>query len=136
MNMAGAVTALGDTLFPVDSLAQGIQADFSSTAHFLVRLRVWHPVFATVVGLYFFYLVRHLLDQNTGRMVRRFSLALLIIYGVQLVVGALNLILLVPVWMQLIHLFLATMVWISLTMLSAAFLAENEVPQDLGGAQS
>ncbi len=52
LSMAGAVTALGDTLFPVDSLVEGIQQDFSAASHFIVRLRVWHPVIATVVGLY------------------------------------------------------------------------------------
>jgi heme A synthase len=129
MSMAGAVTALGDTLFPVGSLAEGIQADLSPTAHFLVRLRVWHPFFAVAVGLYLYYLARHLLDLKPGPLVRKFTLGMVIIYGVQLGAGGLNLILLVPVWMQIIHLFLATLVWISLTLLSVIVLAENALTQ-------
>jgi heme A synthase len=125
MSMAGAVTALGDTLFPVGTLAEGIQADLSPTAHFLVRLRVWHPFFAVAVGLYLYYLVRHLLDLKPGLMVRRFAVGMVIIYGVQLGAGGLNLIMLVPVWMQIIHLFLATLVWISLTLFSVNVLADN-----------
>ena len=46
MSIAGAVTALGDTLFPAETLAEGIEQDLSPSAHFIVRLRVWHPVFA------------------------------------------------------------------------------------------
>ncbi len=125
MSMAGAVTALGDTLFPVNTLVEGVQADLSPTAHLLVRLRVWHPFFAVAVGLYLFYLTRYLYDQLKEPMVRKLTLGLMIIFGVQLVAGVVNLILLVPVWMQIIHLFLATLVWISLTLLSASVLAES-----------
>ena len=52
LSVAGAVTALGDTLFPAGSLEAGIREDFSPTAHFLVRLRVLHPVIAIFTGLY------------------------------------------------------------------------------------
>jgi heme A synthase len=130
MSMAGAVTALGDTLFPADSLASGIQADLSPTAHFLVRLRVWHPFLAVAVGMYLFYLARHIIIGHQERMVRRFAIGMLILYGTQLGVGALNLILLAPVWMQIIHLFLATLVWISLTLLFINALSGAEIPVD------
>ncbi len=43
LGASGAITALGDTLFPSASLAEGIKADFSSTAHFLIRMRIYHP---------------------------------------------------------------------------------------------
>ncbi|MCK5314971.1 MAG: COX15/CtaA family protein, partial [Anaerolineales bacterium] len=45
---SGALTALGDTLFPVNSLAEGIRQDFTPTAHFLLRLRLLHPSVAVV----------------------------------------------------------------------------------------
>ena len=38
----GAVTALGNTLFPENSLIEGIKKDFSGTAHFLIQLRIFH----------------------------------------------------------------------------------------------
>ena len=40
LGVSGAITALGDTLFPAGSLSEGIAQDFAPTAHFLVRLRV------------------------------------------------------------------------------------------------
>jgi cytochrome c oxidase assembly protein subunit 15 len=41
------------------------------------------------------------------------------------VAGVSNLVLLAPVWMQLVHLLLADLVWIALVRLSAAGLAED-----------
>ena len=49
LGMTGAVTALGDTLFPAGSLAEGLRQDFSPTAHLLLRLRVLHPTLAVLV---------------------------------------------------------------------------------------
>jgi len=48
--VSGAVAALGDTLFPAGSLAEGLRQDLSPAAHALVRLRVMHPLLALVVG--------------------------------------------------------------------------------------
>ena len=43
---SGAITALADTLFP----SEGIAADFTAGAHFLTRLRVFHPTLAIVAA--------------------------------------------------------------------------------------
>ena len=48
--MSGAITALGDTLFPAATLAEGEAQTFSDTAHLFVRLRVWHPLLALAAG--------------------------------------------------------------------------------------
>src|SRR5580704_5699665 len=47
---SGAVTALGDTLFPSASLAAGLRADFAPSAHIFIRLRAVHPVLAAMTG--------------------------------------------------------------------------------------
>src|SRR5215510_7787536 len=46
LGVSGAVTALGATLFPVTSLAEGLKQDLSPTAHILIRLRFFHPIIA------------------------------------------------------------------------------------------
>src|SRR5205823_5682742 len=51
LGASGAITALGDTLFPVGSLSEGIRQDFSSSSHFLVGLRIFHPLIAMCAGL-------------------------------------------------------------------------------------
>ena len=48
--VSGAVAVSGDTLFPSNSLAQGLSDDFSPTAHLLIRLRLLHPALALTVG--------------------------------------------------------------------------------------
>lgn len=46
LGASGAVTALGDTLYPSTSLIEGVRQDFDPTAHFLIRLRIFHPPIA------------------------------------------------------------------------------------------
>jgi len=126
IGMSGAVTALGDTLFPVGSLAEGIAADIDPNAHFLVRLRVYHPVIAVVVALYSLYLVRMLLEQNKG-LARKFLTALVVIGVIQLGIGLTNMLLLVPIPTQILHLFTADLVWITYVLTSAATLEKQQL---------
>ena len=50
VGMTGAVAALGDTLFPARSLAEGLASEMSSSAHLFLRIRTWHPVAAVFDG--------------------------------------------------------------------------------------
>jgi heme A synthase len=127
LGMSGAVTALGDTLFPAASLAEGLQQDFSASAHFLIRLRVWHPFVAGLVGFYLVFLSGVLGLLRDDRFIRRFALALIVLFLIQFGVGVANILLLAPIPMQLIHLLLADLVWLTLVLLSAATLAESSV---------
>lgn len=128
LGATGAVTALGDTLFPSESLAEGVAEDFSAGAHFLVRLRVWHPVLAMIMGLYMVVLSGILSNIRYGLMTQRLAQALFGLFLLQLFVGGINLLLLAPVPLQLIHLLMADSVWITLVLLTASTLAN--VPQD------
>ena len=134
IGMSGAVTALGDTLFPVSSLAEGLVADLDPNAHFLVRLRVYHPVIAVIIAGYSLFLVRLLFAQNQG--LARKMLALLVIVGVlQLSAGLINLLLLAPIPMQMIHLFSADLVWITYILTTATILAKPNAV-DITGSES
>lgn len=123
VSTAGAITALGDTLFPAETLASGIAADFSATAHFLVRLRVWHPLLAILTSIYLFLVTANILRDKPKPMVRNLGRIVQILLVVQLIAGFVNVFLLAPVWMQLVHLLLADLVWISLVLLAANTLA-------------
>lgn len=125
---SGAITALGDTLFPARSLREGLQQDFSSTAHFLVRLRIWHPILAIATGVYVVASGSVIRMLRPSRETHRFFWAVAVLFAVQLLAGGLNVWLLAPVWMQLVHLLLADLVWISFVLLSATALSQ-EVPQ-------
>jgi len=121
VSCAGAITALGDTLFPSGSLQEGLTADLSSTSHFLIRLRTIHPVIAVMVAVYLASSVwREATAADTARTPAR---ALLWLIAAQLVAGAINVVMLAPVWLQLVHLVLADGVWIAYVFLAAETLA-------------
>lgn len=121
----GAVTALGDTLFPAESLAEGLSQDFSPTAHFLVRLRVFHPVAALFGALVLLVLSGALALRPGTAIARRFALGLGGLVLVQVGAGFANLVLLAPTWLQIVHLLLADFLWISLVLLACTSLASS-----------
>ncbi|MDA8019383.1 MAG: COX15/CtaA family protein [Thermoanaerobaculia bacterium] len=130
VGISGAVAALGDTLYPAESLLHGLQQDLSPTSHVLIKLRVWHPVLAIVGGLVVLHLVAEIRRAKRPQPVRRWATAVNLLVIVQLAAGALNMVLLVPVWMQLVHLALADALWISLVLLLAWAMAIREAADD------
>ena len=122
---SGAVAALGDTLYPAGSLAQGLQADLSSTSHFLIRLRLWHPAVAVAIGGLLIVAAPRLPLPHDG-LGHRLARVLVIVVGLQLFAGLANVLLLAPIWMQLVHLLLADLVWIALVLVSARCLAIDD----------
>jgi heme A synthase len=125
LGISGGVAALGDTLFPATSLAEGFRQDISAGAHVLLRLRFLHPLLAVAVGTLLLVTAGVCGLLRPGRSVRRASLALAGLVVVQLTAGLVNLALLAPVWMQLVHLLLADAVWLATVLLGAAALAED-----------
>ena len=89
---AGAITALGDTLFPAGSLAEGLQQDLSPTAHFLVQMRAIHPIAAIVVGIYIAGLARSV-ARRRGEPAAPIAMGLFGLFLIQLAVGVLNVVL-------------------------------------------
>jgi heme A synthase len=116
LGVSGAIAALGDTLFPVTSLGAGFARDFDASANLFVRLRVWHPLIAAGAGAWVLY---YAISAVGSALERRLSYAVLALTGVQLAGGAINLLLLAPVGMQLVHLLLADLLWIALVLLAA-----------------
>lgn len=126
LGASGAVTALGDTLFPVATLSEGLRRDFAAEAHVLERLRVIHPAIAIVLGLYLIVLARSVRRQRPSPLTRGLVAVFGAIYATQLIVGMINVRLLAPVPLQIIHLLLADLIWIALILLTAAALAAEE----------
>lgn len=123
LGASGAVTALGDTLFPAGSLSEGISQDFLPTAHFLVRLRVYHPIIAVITAAYLWFAAPAVANARPGIGSLFFSQAIRVLVIVQLLAGVVNILLNVPVWMQLVHLLLADLLWIAVVLLGAAALS-------------
>jgi heme a synthase len=116
----GAITALGDTLFKSATLAEGIQKDFSEFAHPFVRLRVFHPALAMIPAVLIGMFCGSVLAlPNPSANMKRLSYLLILFVTLQVLMGALNLVLLAPVPLQILHLLGADMLWITLVLLMA-----------------
>lgn len=109
----GAIVALGDTLFPSETLAEGFAADRDPAAHFLIRLRVWHPAIAVIVSAFVITLIvrSDAMDEPALRTPAR---ALVWLVVGQVALGAANLLTLAPLPLQMAHLLLSNLLWIAL----------------------
>jgi heme A synthase len=121
---SGAVAALGDTLFPAATLTQAIRDDLSASSHLLVRLRIFHPALAigaaaTVV------LASRRLAREAGPAAARGATLVVALTALQVALGFLNVLLLAPVWLQLVHLLIADAIWVGLVLLGAHALGER-----------
>jgi heme A synthase len=122
---SGAVTALGDTLFPAASLAAGFAQDLDATAHVFVRLRAIHPMLAMLTAgaiIIAMGLVRSLRPSHAVRILSKLAASLAV---AQVSAGLFDVLTRAPVPMQLVHLALADLVWISLVLTGAAALAAD-----------
>ncbi|HEX5872036.1 MAG TPA: COX15/CtaA family protein [Longimicrobium sp.] len=120
VGITGALTALGDTLFPKTSVG------FSSGAHFLERLRIVHPLLAVATAAFSIFAASRLRVLRPGRRTARLASTASMLLGIQLAVGMLNVALLAPIHMQIIHLLLADAVWLALVLLAASALGVED----------
>lgn len=118
VGISGAIAALGDTLFRVDSLSAGMRQDFDASSHPFVRLRVLHPALAITAAGVLLALSLSLLDEKRwGVLIPRLAYGVAGATVAQVILGGLNLALLAPVWLQLTHLLMADLLWIALVLL-------------------
>jgi heme A synthase len=127
----GAITALGDTLFPASSLAEGLAQKAMADAHPFVRMRNWHPAVAVIAAMALGLAGRAIADASASTRGRRLADGVALACLVQLGVGALNVFLLAPVWMQLLHLAMADAIWIGATWMILECLANDTLPGTL-----
>jgi heme A synthase len=127
---SGAVTALGDTLFPASSLAAGLRDDFSPTAHLFVRLRAIHPLLATLTAGATIIGAGMVRAMRPSPAVRAWSLAATALVGAQVTAGIVAILSRAPVAIQLVHLLLADGVWITLVVTAGAALAEQRPAEE------
>ena len=75
---------------------------------------------------------RAALRARPSERVHRAATGIAALVAIQLAAGAANVLLLAPVWLQLVHLLLADLVWLQLVLLAAATLAPGEDPARTG----
>lgn len=118
MSAAGAVTALGDTLF----LSGVIGNEPDGAQHFLISLRAWHPILAVAVSAYLFVMGFYLQRRTTSARLEMQITWLYMIVAAQIGLGILNIFLQAPVWMQVTHLLVADGMWLLLIVITGNVL--------------
>ena len=120
IGITGAVAALSDTLFPATSLRASMMQDFSSRAPALLHFRLLHPVVAIIAAEYILWLIAKT-SHRRGPM-SKMAISFVVLLSAQLTIGILNVLLLTPVWLQIMHLFVGDVFWIALVLASANLL--------------
>jgi heme A synthase len=128
ITITGAVAALGDMLFPTESLMEGMRRDFSAASPMLLRLRMTHPAIAIAGAGLVIWIALTLWRSSHSDSLKRASLRLIALIVFQLFWGAANLTLLAPVWMQLTHLLIADFVWIAMVLVASEAAATQFSP--------
>jgi cytochrome c oxidase assembly protein subunit 15 len=116
----GSLAALADTLFPSPTLQAGFAEDFAAHAPVLVRMRWLHPA-AAVLGLVCVAVLIRAMHRARGGW-DRVSLAVAGLLVLQFVLGGLDVLLLAPTWMQVLHLLTADLYWVALVVMAGRVL--------------
>ncbi len=128
VGVTGSLAALGDTLFPASSLGSALGQDFSATSAWLVRWRWTHPAVAFVASIFLIWLLVRATRRptlGTGHWDNRgLSALVMILLAAQYALGILDVVFLAPVWLQIVHLLGADVLWSALVVLTARITLE------------
>jgi cytochrome c oxidase assembly protein subunit 15 len=133
-SMTGAVTALGDTLFPTTpalgpELLAKVTQELSPANHFLIRLRVVHPVIAMLTALALSWLALRVRAPDLPPPARRWAALTLAALSLQITAGLVNISLAAPGWAQLAHLLLAQLLWICALLMTLHSLCQESLTE-------
>lgn len=119
VGVTGSLAALGDTLFPATSLQSSLAEDFSSRSTWLLRWRWTHPTFAILASIFLIWVLIRANRRGGPWDNRKLSSLVVGLLAGQYLLGALDVVLLAPVWMQVLHLLGADVLWSALVVLTA-----------------
>jgi len=122
VGVSGSMAALGDTLFPATTLRAAFAQDFAASSPWLLRLRGVHPVSAILSAVFVLWLVARA-KQVAATGLGKIVLGLL---AAQIALGLADVILLAPVWMQILHLLGADLYWVALVILAIRVIWPSE----------
>ena len=119
VGVTGSMAALGDTLFPASTLAESMHQDFAAESSWLLRWRWTHPSIAIIASIFMIWLLIRAVRRGSAWDNRKLSALVVALLALQYVLGALDVYLLAPVWMQIVHLLGADVLWSALVVLTA-----------------
>lgn len=114
----GTTAALSNTLYPSESIIEGIKSDFAKEAPLYVSLRKFHPLLAMLLfPILFYYFDKY------GRNFKRLSINYLFLHYI---FAFSTILLLAPIWMKLSHLLLTNILWLVIINITFSNLIINE----------
>lgn len=138
LGVSGAISALGHQLHETPDV---LKAAMNPATHWMVRLQPWHPFIAASIGLYLLLaagLLQHLRPDPRVKVATRWVVALFV---AQLLLGVTNIWMKAPIGIQMAHLVLADINWISLVILGAFCFSDGiervesrPAPQEAGAS--
>jgi protoheme IX farnesyltransferase len=134
LGVTGAISSMGDQIFPASSLAQGLAADLDPASHFLVRLRGIHPFVAVSVGMYLLMAATLVAQWVRDPLVRRRAGWVMGVFVLQVAIGLVSLLTLAPLPMQSLHLVVSDALWILFVLLCSATARAELVRVPAAGA--
>ncbi len=128
--VSGSMAALTNMLFPSASVAEGLAKDFAESSHYLLRLRILHPISSILTGVLLFFVAGWMKKKFAEeKNVQKWAGYLAILVLAQIAFGGATLLMLAPIVMQLGHLLLADLLWISFILMTAsAFYDRSDLP--------
>ncbi len=118
---SGTLNALADAVFPANSLSDGIADEFGPTAPMLLRLRIIHPFVAIAGGLFVAWIAAKI-GRGGSQQTQRLAAAVSVIVLSQFFIGIANIFFLTPLSIQVIHLFVADVLWLSFVFFSLSWI--------------
>jgi heme a synthase len=119
VGVSGSLAALSDTLFPAQTLAAALAQDFAPHTSWLMRIRIVHPLSAMMAALFIGWLILRALSARDADPQRPIAFVLILLLGFQVALGFADVTLLAPVWMQVLHLLGADLLWVTMVVLTA-----------------
>ena len=127
VGVSGSLAALGDTLFPASSLRAAFAQDFAANSPWLLRLRGVHPVSAIVAAAFVLWLIGQARRSGEGKL----AAIVVALLAFQFALGLADVLLLAPVWMQILHLLGADLYWVALVSLATAVMWPQQISNKL-----
>ena len=118
VGVTGSLAALGDTLFPAQTLSAALVQDLAPHTNWLIRVRILHPLSAMVAAAFIGWLVFRAVTVTDAKPQRPLAQGVIVLLGFQIVLGLADVALLAPVWLQVLHLLGADLLWISMVVLT------------------
>ncbi|PAP77369.1 COX15/CtaA family protein [Rubrivirga marina] len=116
LGAGGAITALGDTLV----LGGGLDPETDPIVAAILGARVFHPTMAFVALAI---LGAAVFATRTGARPTTLGMTILGVFLGQMALGALNVALMAPIWLQIVHLLITDLIWIAMIVWASETLA-------------